>query len=92
MTAQERHVALLRRINVSGRNTLLMRELLAPGMSLSWQKVAPGKLVLAESAGYQLAPERIGRSCPATWLERVLGTAVTGRNLRTAQAISALLD
>ena len=92
MTAQGRHVALFRRINVSGRNTLQMPELLEPGMSLSWQKVAPGKLVLAESTGYQLAPGRIGRSRPATRLERVLGTAGTSRNLLSARVISALLD
>lgn len=50
------------------------------------------ELVVADRAAYLLAPEGIGRSRLAARMERVLGGPITGRNLRTAQAISALLD
>lgn len=49
-------------------------------------------LILGHSAAYLDAPEGIGRSRLAARMERVLGTRLTGRNLRTARAISALLD
>ncbi|MCB1343101.1 MAG: DUF1697 domain-containing protein [Pseudooceanicola sp.] len=49
-------------------------------------------LALGPDAAYLHAPDGIGRSALANKIDKVLGTATTGRNLRTARAIAALLD
>ena len=49
------------------------------------------QLTLARHVAYLHAPDGIGRSRLAPAIERVLGCPATGRNLRTAREIAALL-
>lgn len=55
-------------------------------------KAQSESLELKSTAAYLHAPDGIGRSALANKIDKVLGTPTTGRNLRTAKAIAALLD
>jgi uncharacterized protein (DUF1697 family) len=65
----------------------------APARALIRDLKAPSEtLMLGEGVAYLHAPEGIGRSKLAARLETALGTPLTARNLRTVEALAAMLD
>jgi uncharacterized protein (DUF1697 family) len=65
----------------------------APARALIRDLKTPSEtLTLGDGVAYLHAPEGIGRSKLAARLETALGTPLTARNLRTVQALAAMLD
>jgi uncharacterized protein (DUF1697 family) len=65
----------------------------APALALIRELKAPSEtLTLGEGVAYLHAPDGIGRSKLAARLETALGTPLTARNLRTVEALAAMLD
>jgi uncharacterized protein (DUF1697 family) len=88
------HVALLRGINVGGRNKVAMAAPKATDVEALQAAVQGPEIVRSHGRQlYLVYPEGIGRSkLTNTLIERKLGTRGTGRNWNTVLKLAALID
>ncbi len=88
------YIALLRGINVGGRNKLPMAEFRAVLAELGLTVLQSGRerYQLDDGVFYLHAPDGIGRSKLAARAERALGVATTARNWQSVEKIMALTE